>query len=56
VAITFEMVMETGAFLTFQAQLTYNPQAHEQFSLCTHHTWQTLPEPGEPYKSFLKCF
>jgi hypothetical protein len=56
VAITFEMLTGTGAFSTLQAQLTYNPQAYELFSLCVCSAWQTLSEPGKPNKSFLKCF
>lgn len=56
VAITFEMVTGTCAFSTSQAQLTYNTQAYEQLSLCARLAWQTLPEPGEPNKSFKKCF
>jgi hypothetical protein len=55
-AITFEMLTGTGAFSTLQAQLTYSPQAYAQLSLCACRTWQPLPEPGEPNKSFLKCF
>jgi hypothetical protein len=49
VAITFEMLTGSGAFSTLQAQLTYNPQAYEQLSLCVH---SKLRELGEPNKCF----